>query len=300
MSSRPVASSTSGTCASTSRTCWHRPTRTSRPKDTKALERAEANIAKGRTKDSLKAFSKLTEIVDGEPRIKADPPLIVPVEDIIGENPEAAHHLFREIIRSYRRTLAGDRRKLLERYRYVHAARKVVGVGSVGTRAWIVLLLGRDEDDPLFLQVKEAQPSVLEPSLGRSEYANSGQRVVEGQRLIQAASDIMLGWIRIKAPDGVERDFYVRQLWDSKVSAMIEGMPPRSMLIYARLCGSELARAHARSGDGIAIASYLGGGDTFDRAIATFAESYADQNERDFAALTKAVESGRVHAERGL
>ena len=161
-------------------------------------------------------------------------------------------------------------------------------------------MLGRDDQDPLFLQFKEAQPSVLEPFLGRSEYANSGQRVVEGQRLTQAASDIMLGWIKVDAPDGVKRDFYVRQLWDAKMSALVEFMEPRAMGVYAQVCGRELARAHARAGDGIAIASYLGNGDTFDRAIARFAEAYADQNERDYAALKTAVEVGRVHAEFGL
>jgi uncharacterized protein (DUF2252 family) len=268
--------------------------------DSKARKRLEANVAKGRTKDSIKAFSKLTEVVDGQLRIVGDPPLIVPIEDVHAEHVDQMEEFLRGVIRSYRRTLAGDRRKLLERFRYVHAARKVVGVGSVGTRAWICLMLGRDDQDPLFLQFKEAQPSVLEPFLGRSEYANSGQRVVEGQRLTQAASDIMLGWIKVDAPDGVKRDFYVRQLWDAKMSALVEFMEPRAMGVYAQVCGRELARAHARAGDGIAIASYLGNGDTFDRAIARFAESYADQNERDYAALKTAVEVGRVHAEFGL
>jgi uncharacterized protein (DUF2252 family) len=269
-------------------------------KDAKAYERAQANIAKGRTKDSVKAFGKLTEVVDGELRIVGDPPLIVPIEDVHAGHVEHIEEFLRGVIRSYRRTLAGDRRKLLERFHYVHAARKVVGVGSVGTRAWICLMLGRDGQDPLFLQFKEAQPSVLEPFLGRSEFANSGQRVVEGQRLTQAASDIMLGWIKVDAPDGVKRDFYVRQLWDAKTSALVDVMEPRTMAAYGRACGTELARAHVRAGDGIAIASYLGNSDTFDRAIAQFAESYADQNERDYAALKTAVEVGRVHAEFGL
>ena len=269
-------------------------------KDAKAEKRFEANVAKGRTKDSIKAFGKLTEEVDGELRIVGDPPLIVPIEEAFPDHVEQIEEFLRGIVRSYRRTLAGDRRKLLERFRYVHAARKVVGVGSVGTRAWICLMLGRDDQDPLFLQFKEAQPSVLEPFLGRSEYANSGQRVVEGQRLTQAASDIMLGWIKVDAPDGVKRDFYVRQLWDAKMSALVEFMDPRAMTLYAQVCGRELARAHARAGDGIAISSYLGNSDTFDRAIAQFAESYADQNERDYAALKTAVEVGRVHAEFGL
>jgi uncharacterized protein (DUF2252 family) len=265
-----------------------------------AEKRLEANVAKGRTKDSMKAFNKLTSIVDGQPRITGDPPLIVPIEDVVGEQADRLSEFLHGVIRSYRRTLAGDRRKLLERFRYVHAARKVVGVGSVGTRAWICLLLGIDDDDPLFLQFKEAQRSVLEPFLGRSEYANSGQRVVEGQRLTQAASDIMLGWIKIEGVDGVKRDFYIRQLWDSKMSAQVELMEPRGLFVYARVCGTELARAHARAGDGVAIASYLGGGDAFDRAMARFAEAYADQNERDYAALKAAVEVGRVDAVLGL
>jgi uncharacterized protein (DUF2252 family) len=264
------------------------------------VKRAEANVAKGRTKDSMKAFGKLTTMVEGELRITGDPPLIVPIEDVAGDQAYRVHEFLHGVIRSYRRTLAGDRRKLLERYRYVHAARKVVGVGSVGTRAWICLLLGRDDDDPLFLQFKEAQQSVLEPFLGRSEFANSGQRVVEGQRLTQAASDIMLGWIKVEGLDGIRRDFYVRQLWDAKMSAMVESMEPRGLAVYARVCGTELARAHARAGDGVAIAGYLGAGDTFDRAMARFAEAYADQNEKDYAALKTAVETGRVGAEFGL
>ena len=206
----------------------------------------------------------------------------------------------RVTIRAYRRTLTPDRRQLLERYRYVHAARKVVGVGSVGTRAWIVLMLGRDDGDPLFLQLKEAEASVLEPFLGKSTFAQHGQRVVEGQRLTQAASDIMLGWIRTTDTGGVSRDFYMRQLWDGKGSAIIESMNPHGMTMYAQLCGSSLAKAHARSGDAIAIGSYLGSGDAFDRALASFAEAYADQNERDYDALAAAADSGRVKAETGL
>ena len=201
----------------------------------KERKRAERNLAKARSKDSLKAFAKLTEVVDGEPRIVADPPVVTPIEDVVGE--ERVHELeefLRGVIRSYRRTLTGDRRRLLERYRYVHAARKVVGVGSVGTRAYIMLLLGRDGDDPLFLQFKEAEASVLEPFVGKSEFANHGQRVVEGQRLTQAASDIMLGWIRLEGLDSVKRDFYVRQLWDAKGSALIELMEPTLMRVYAQ------------------------------------------------------------------
>ena len=185
-------------------------------------------------------------MVDGQLRIVGDPPLIVPIEEVHAEHVDLIEEFLRGVIRSYRRTLAGDRRKLLERFRYVHAARKVVGVGSVGTRAWICLMLGRDDEDPLFLQFKEAQPSVLEPFLGRSEFANSGQRVVEGQRLTQAASDIMLGWIKVDAPDGVKRDFYVRQLWDAKMSALVDVMEPRTMVAYARPAGRACTRPRAR------------------------------------------------------
>ncbi len=267
----------------------------------KERKRAQQNLAKTRSKDSLKAFSKLTEIVDGEPRIVADPPVVTPIEQLVGdERLGELNDFLRNGIRSYRRTLAGDRRKLLERYRYAHAARKVVGVGSVGTRAYIMLLLGRDGSDPLFLQFKEAEASVLEPFLGKSEFANHGQRVVEGQRLTQAASDIMLGWIRVEGIDGVKRDFYVRQLWDAKGSAQVELMEPPIMREYARFCGAELARAHARSGDAIAIASYLGTNDTFDRALAQFAETYADQNDRDYQTLTKAARDGGIEVETGV
>ena len=264
----------------------------------KQLKRFERNVAKAQSKDSMKAFAKLTEIVDGEPRIASDPPLIVPIEDVVSGEEQA--ELLRGAIRTYRRTLTTDRRSLLERFRYVHAARKVVGVGSVGTRAWIVLMLGRDEQDPLFLQFKEAEASVLEPFLGKSTFNNHGQRVVEGQRLTQAASDIMLGWIRVTDLDGVSRDFYMRQLWDGKGSAVVETMNPQAMTMYAELCGHALAMAHARSGDAIAIGSYLGAGDSFDRALASFAEAYADQNERDYVALREAVASGRVAAKFDL
>jgi uncharacterized protein (DUF2252 family) len=265
------------------------------------LSRYEKNVAKARTKDSMKAFSKLTEVVDGELRFISDPPLVTPIEEVLGtEDAQQMTELIRTVIRSYRRTLPGDRRKLLERYRFVHGARKVVGVGSVGTRAWIALFVGRDAGDPLVLQLKEAQRSVLEPFLGKSDYANSGQRVVEGERLMQAASDILLGWIRTEAPGGVTWDFYVRQLWDAKGSAVVEAMEPNAMDFYARICATELARAHARSGDAIALASYLGNGDTFDRAMVSFAELYADQNERDYDALKAAVASGRVTAQPGV
>ena len=258
----------------------------------------EKNLAKTRAKDSLRAFSKLTTTVDGEPRIAGDPPLIVPVEDLAeGRDVE---EFARDVNRGYRRTLQGDRKHLLERFRYAHAARKVVGVGSVGTRAWIMLMLGRDNDDPLFLQLKEAQPSVLEPFIGKSQYSNHGQRVVEGQRLMQAASDIMLGWHRVTGLDNEERDFYFRQLWDNKGSVIIEGMKPRELAAYAEICGRTLARAHARSGDAVSISAYLGSSDAMESALADFAELYADQNELDYAALATAAKTGRINVQTGL
>jgi uncharacterized protein (DUF2252 family) len=268
--------------------------------------RVAQGAEKARTKDSLKAFAKLTHEVDGEPRIVSDAPLIVPVAELAAEAGLTAqeieaplHHLFRE----YRRTLQDDRRHLLEQFRWVDFARKVVGVGSVGTRCWIVLMLGRDGDDPLFLQVKEAQPSVLEPYLGASPYGNHGQRVVVGQRLMQATSDIFLGWIHADAEntlDGVARDYYVRQLWDWKTSVDLDVILPLGLEIYGEVCGFLLARAHARSGDRIAIASYLGKGDTFERALVEFAGAYADQNERDYATLKEAESAGRIEVRAGL
>jgi uncharacterized protein (DUF2252 family) len=262
-------------------------------------KRLDKNLAKARTKDSLAAFGKLTEVVDGEPRIVSNPPLIVPIDELAGDEAARAREVIEGMIRAYRRTLMGDRRKLLERFRFVDVARKVVGVGSVGTRAWIILLLGRDGGDPLFLQAKEAQASVLEPFLGKTEFGNHGQRVVEGQRLMQAASDIFLGWIHTEQSlDGPPRDFYLRQLWDAKGSAIVEALEPSAMLAYGRLCAHTLAKAHARSGDAIAIASYLGGSRVFDHAMSSFAEAYADQNERDYKTLKQAVDSGTIIAER--
>jgi uncharacterized protein (DUF2252 family) len=250
----------------------------------------------------MQAFSKLTHVVDGERRIVTDPPLIVPIEDLLPEGRERdeVEGEIRGIIRAYRSTLQTDRRQLLENFNYVHLARKLVGVGSVGTRAWILLMLGRDDQDPLFLQAKEAQESVLERFVGKSRYVNSGQRVVAGQRLMQAASDIFLGWTRVTGMDGQPRDFYLRQLRDWKGSADVDTMGASVMTIYARICAATLARAHARSGDRIAIASYLGNSDVFDRAIADFSSAYADQNERDYQALLQAVDSGRVVAQTGL
>jgi uncharacterized protein (DUF2252 family) len=270
---------------------------------TKAMvKRTEKSLAKARASDSMRVFSKLTREVDGEPRIISDPPLIEPIQELAGVGDrDALYEELHAVLRSYRDTLQSDRRVLLEQYRLVDVARKVVGVGSVGTRAWIALLLGRDGGDPLFLQIKEAQPSVLEGFHGKSEAPNSGQRVVNGQHLMQSASDIFLGWVRVlNGLDGQERDFYGRQLKDWKGSAEVETMLPRGMELYAGLCGWTLARAHARSGDRVAIAAYLGSGDTFDRAISGFAEAYADQNERDYQALVDAVASGRITATTGL
>ena len=269
-------------------------------RDRKALSR---EAAKAERKDSLRALAKLTR-TDGERlRIRSDPPLIVSVDDMLqdGDDRAAIEDRIRALLEAYRGTLSSDVRRLVGRYRYEHLAHKVVGVGSVGTRCWIVLMLGRDQGDPLFLQVKEAGPSVLAPFARRTPYRHQGRRVVEGQRLMQAASDILLGWISAEGVlDGRPRDFYVRQLWDGKGSAEIETMGSDELRLYANLCGETLARGHARSGDRIAIASYLGGGDGFDRAICDFARAYADQNERDYAAFSEAVESGRLEAQTGL
>ena len=255
-------------------------------------------LAKAHTRDSTQALAKLTTMVDGQRRIISDPPMIVPVEEVFADiQAEAIYQLLHAVLGKYRRTLQSDRRHLLEQFTLVQVARKVVGVGSVGTRAWIVLLDAGDGVEPLFLQAKEAQPSVLAGYCGRSRYNNQGERVVAGQHLMQAQSDIFLGWTRAPNPvDGVDRDFYVRQLRDWKFSVPIEQMLPAGMTIYARLCGWTLARAHARSGDRIALAAYLGRSAKFDQAIADFAETYADQNERDYAALQAAVKDGQAQA----
>jgi uncharacterized protein (DUF2252 family) len=263
--------------------------------------RSDAALAKARTNDSLRALAKLTSVVDGERRFVSDPPLLVPVEELLAEvDRQELTTRLHQMLRRYRKSLQSDRQHLLEQYRLTQVARKVVGVGSVGTRAWVALLLGRDDGDPLLLQVKEAQPSVLAPYAGRSQYRNQGQRVVAGQHLMQAASDIFLGWDSAEGPDGISRDFYFRQLRDWKASVDPAQMVLEGMLGYARLCGWALARAHARSGDRIAIAAYLGTGSVFEQAMTAFAEAYADQNERDHAALVEAVKTGRVTAELGV
>jgi uncharacterized protein (DUF2252 family) len=255
-------------------------------------------VAKARSRDSTRVLARRADVIDGELRIVADPPIIVPIEDLARpgtawEDPAPA---IKKLLASYRRTLSHQHHPL-EEYRYVHAARKVVGVGSVGTRCYILLLVGRDDADPLFLQVKEAQSSVLEPFLGPSAYPNHGQRVVVGQRLMQAATDIFLGWQRITGLDGVTRDYYVRQFHDWKGSADVDTMEVPGATLYSRICGATLGRAHARWGDRIAVAAYLGKRPAFDRAIAQFARAYADQNERDHAAFAAAVASGRLVAQ---
>ncbi len=268
----------------------------------KQVKRAEKVVAKARTRDSMAAFSKLTRKIGGRTRIISEPPLIVPIAELAeGAERAAMFDALHELLRAYRATLQRDRRVLLEQFELTDFARKVVGVGSVGTRAWIALLLGRDGEDPLFLQMKEAEASVLEEFLEPSEFDNHGERVVTGQRLMQASSDIFLGWVHVEAGlDGQARDFYGRQLKDWKGSAEVELMVPAAMTIYGRLCGWTLARAHARSGDRIAIAAYLGAGDSFDRAVLAFSRAYAEQNDRDYRALAAAVATGRITAASGL
>jgi len=268
----------------------------------KMAKRTGKALAKARTKDSMSAFSKLVRVVDGSAHIISEPPLIVPLNELIdGDERAATFEWLHTLLRNYRETLEYDRRILLEEYRLVDFARKVVGVGSVGTRAWIALLLGRDGQDPLFLQLKEAESSVLESFTEPSVFSNHGERVVAGQRLMQASSDIFLGWLHVDAGvDGKPRDFYGRQLKDWKGSAEVERMVPDGLAAYGRMCGWTLARAHARSGDRIAIASYLGKGPSFDRALVGFSRDYAEQNQRDYDALTAAVADGRITAEVGL
>jgi uncharacterized protein (DUF2252 family) len=258
-------------------------------------------LAKARTRDSMQALNKLTTLVDGQRRIISDPPIVVPVEELFSHlKADEIYAELSNLMSKYGRTLQSDRRHLLEQFTLIQAARKAVGVGSVGTRAWILLLVDGDGAEPLFLQAKEAQRSVLAGFAGRSKIANQGQRVVAGQHLMQASSDIFLGWQRVTGQDGVDRDYYVRQLRDWKFSVPIERMIPSGLRVYAGVCGWTLARAHARSGDRIALAAYLGGSDEFDNAVAEFAETYADQNEHDYADLAAAVASGRVQAEFGL
>ena len=267
----------------------------------KVMKGARKEVAKAGKKNSLKAFDRLVRVVDGEPRIISDPPLLVPARELLSEDrAQELEERILELLGRYRESLKGDRRHLFDSYRFVEMARKVVGVGSVGTHDWVVLMMGRDGQDPLFLQAKEAEASVLERYVGKSEFGCRGERVVEGQWLMQASSDILLGWLPGPGFDGGKRDFYVRQLWDGKRSIEIEILPPEGLATYGRVCGWALARAHARSGDRIAIGSYLGKGKTFDRAIAEFSERYADQNELDYGRLADAAKSGRIEVETDL
>jgi len=264
----------------------------------RAARQMQRNNVKAHARDSLQALSKLGEMVDGRHRIVSQPPIVIPVRDLALQlSPHELDHRVREQFRAYRASLQHDMRHLLEQFEVVDFAHKVVGVGSVGTRCFIVLLVGRDMNDPLFLQVKEATPSVLEGHLPRSRYRQHGQRVVQGQRLMQAASDIYLGWTK-----GVDqsRHFYWRQLRDMKGSPVVEAMTPLGLTMYANGCGWTLARAHARSGDPVAIAAYLGQGDDFDRSLLDFAARYADQNERDYAEFAAAVRSGQLPATEGI
>ncbi|MFC8918628.1 DUF2252 domain-containing protein [Streptomyces sp. NPDC047821] len=267
--------------------------------DREARRRTARAAARARTRTHLEAFSKLTHVTAEGRRIAPDPPLITPLDQLAAGSYEAVGERdFDALLHGYARTLPPERRHLLRHYRLVDMARKVVGVGSVGTRCWVLLLLGRDDDDPLLLQAKEAQESVLAAHTGGEHHGNQGRRVVSGQRLMQTSGDIFLGWTHVVGLDGQDRDFYVRQLWDWKGIARPETMEPRLLSLFAQLCGASLSRAHARSGDPVAIGAYLGGGDRFDRAIAEFAQSYADRNERDFQALEAAHRSGRIRAER--
>jgi uncharacterized protein (DUF2252 family) len=268
-----------------------------RKADIKATDKL---LAKAHTRDSLQAVGKLTTVTDGGRRIISDPPLVVPIDQLSGLDHEVLLERIRGLLAAYHDTLPPDRRWLLDQFSLADVAHKVVGVGSVGTRAWIFLLEGGVEDEVLLLQGKQAEASALASYAGASEYANQGERVVTGQHLMQAASDIFLGWLRVQSPDGRDEDYYLRQLRDWKLSAEIELMGPQSMEDYARLCGWTLARAHARSGDRIAISAYLGGSAKFDNAVADFAETYADQNEHDHATLQAAVTSGRVQAQSGV
>jgi uncharacterized protein (DUF2252 family) len=266
-------------------------------------KQAAKDVAKARTRDHMNVFAKRADEIDGKLRIVPDPPLIVPIDELVQDGlsitTDDSERLMRSLIQKYRRSLA-DHHHPIEEFEYIHTARKVVGVGSVGTRAWIHLFVGRDEQDPLFLQSKEAEASVLERFVGKSEHNHHGRRVVVGQRLMQAASDVFLGWIRVKGLDGQMRDYYVRQFHDWKGSADVESLLVPGATAYARLCGATLARAHARWGDRIAIASYLGAGNAFDRSIADFSAAYADQNERDYETFAAAADKGRITAQTGL
>ena len=267
----------------------------------KRTDEVERVVRRAMRRDNLHAFDRMIEMKDGSPRFVVDPPIVMPVEVLLSHEERQRYVMvIKEFLTQYRRSLLPERRALMSGYRYLHIARKIVGVGSVGTRSWVVLMVGRDTDDPLLLQLKEAKASVLEPYAGPSPFRERGRRVVEGQRLMQAASDPLLGWYRLRGFDGKSHDFYVRQLWDGKASVDLTRLNAGALADYAGLCGWTLARGHARSGDRIAIAAYMGKTDRFDRAIADFATSYADLSEQDHARLVKAVRKGEVEAIEGV
>ncbi len=271
----------------------------SRQVGSRMRKRLRKRVAKARARDNVQAFAKFTHDVDGDTRIISDPPLIVPAREFLSpaEFAQLEQRLGRFFI-AYAQTLLHERRALLERFRLVDIARKVVGVGSVGTHAWVALLLGRDSHDPVVMQVKEAQAAVFEEYVGRSPYGNAGERVVAGQRTMQAVSDIFLGWLHVdEGVDGAPHDYYVRQLRDWKGSIVVEAMDARALRAYGGLCAATLARAHARTGDSVAISAYLGSSDAFDRAILEFSVAYAEQNDRDYRTLAAAVDSGRITAQ---
>jgi uncharacterized protein (DUF2252 family) len=266
--------------------------------DRASAKEAKKRINQALTRDHLRAYDRLVDRSGPSLRFASKPPLIVPIEELLDpEMRERYVDVVGTFLRQYRESLTPERRMLAESYRYLHMARKVVGVGSVGTRSWIVLLIGRDDDDPLLLQLKEAKPSVLAPYAGETTYETQGRRIVEGQRLMQAASDHMLGWYRLHAFDNEEHDFYVRQLWDGKASIDVSRLTPKGLAVYGESCGWTLARGHARSGDRVAIAAYLGANDTFDHALTSFATAYADTNDADHARLCEAIAEGRVPAD---
>ncbi len=274
---------------------------TGKKSNRKRVERARKMNDKAKGRTSLQAFSKMTVNTEGSPEFLSQPPVLIPIRDLMSEDQgDTVWETLGNTLGAYKRSLSDDRKHLLEQFEVVDVAHKIVGVGSVGLRAWVLLLLGRDSNDPLVLQVKQSQNSVLEPYVGRSKYRNHGQRVVNGQRLQQAFTDIFLGWTRVVGLDGETRDFYVRQLRDGKGSADLDRMPPNAMEVYARLCGWTLARAHARSGDRIAISSYLGASDAFEKSMDAFAETYADRNEQDYEKFAAAIASGAIEARTGV
>jgi uncharacterized protein (DUF2252 family) len=258
--------------------------------DVEVTGQIKKRMAEARKQTHEHVFQKLSTPARGLPRIVNQPPLIYHAD-----RRQVSERVIADFLKQYRETLPEERRMLFDRFKPIDAALKVVGVGSVGTRCYVVLLLAAP-DDPLFLQIKEARQSVLEPYTGGSRIEHNGQRVVIGQRLMQAASDIFLGWSR--GPAG--RDFYVRQLRDMKVAAAVESQTPRLMRAYAKFCGLALARAHDKAGDAAMIAGYLGSGDQFDEAIGDYAVAYADQLERDYQTFVKAIRSGRLKTDVSL